>query len=210
MPFDPNTIISKGDIFMKKSIAALLICAAMILVFSGCDKIPAKEDLLKENDPFPQELTGAKKTALRKKWGTPVYENGNTDIWEYNDGREIRYILAKYGDNGKAASVNVSQKLFAVLAEDGEDTFYLISTDENFKGDIGNLISCSKKDAFGNTLDIKPGSCVVFQYSGVVMESYPAQIAPVFNMIVLKEGSKKEAIEVRRLMEDFRKSMGEE
>lgn len=197
---------------MKKCVLLLML---LMLLISACGpRIPSKLEIIEREDPFPQDMAGIEEKKLIKVWGEPfydrgiaLYDQGPEKVWLIEHEKETRFITVRFEDE-KILTVNTSFPMNAVIMENDGTSMYLSMTGPDHTIDMGTLTTCPSIDYFGEDMKLEPGMKVRFQYSGLVMESYPAQIGPVYSVEILSMPTEEEMQNVRELMVEFRENMG--
>lgn len=188
---------------MKKLSAAGLLLSALLMI-SGCagSKVMTKEEIIKLDDPFIQEMAGIDRGDFIKSWGEPFATVGNTDVWEEVLTGENKYIAVTYDETQKSVCVNRSYPLFVIVIDE-ERNLGLFSDNGFEKINAGDMFFIPADDYFGNAIDIKNGDKLFFEYSGLVMETYPAQIAAPYSSCKLGTASDEEMKQIEECVRAY-------
>lgn len=162
---------------MRRFLSLTLVLIVAVSMFSACKSktsepvVPDAEIVLQYSDEELQELASTvDEQNLIDAWGEPqVVENRR--FWSVPLTGATEYLVA-YVENGEITSLYKSYYLYVTVVTEnhclyGWDTY---STYD------GNLAYMPTQDVFGNTIEYTPGDMFVFQFDGIIMETYPAQL----------------------------------
>lgn len=169
---------------MRKSKRILFICLLIIsiCILSACKsgKIPELEKVVNYSRDELQDLAKiVDEKSLIKKWGEPQRLN-NRRIWSVPLTGETKFVSA-WTDNGKVISINVSQILYVTVVSVENNVAYCTLGWDDFSTDMNNLTFMPEKDIFGNDIICKVGDEFIFQFDGMMMETYPLQLNPPYS-----------------------------
>ena len=162
---------------LAKRLAVLLIFGAAVFSLAACGsgKVPTAEEFL--NYTMEEELEFAADTsakALLDKWGEPQIVNQQR-IWTVPLDGETKYISAWF-DGDKVISVHASDILYVTVAAVKANVAYCLTGWEDYSTDIGNLTFMPPRTCFGEEIVCEPGDQFIFEFDGLIMEGYPAQL----------------------------------
>ncbi len=182
---------------MKKILSILLVTMISISLLSACKSktsepvIPDTEIVLQYSDEELQELVSTvDEQKLIDAWGEPQVVD-NRRFWPVPLTGATEYLVA-YVENGTITALYKSYYLYVTVVTDshclyGWDTY---STND------GNLAFMPSQDIFGNAIEYLPGDMFVFQFDGMIMETYPAQLNPPYSATLMGQLSEEEVNEL--------------
>ena len=118
---------------------------------------------------------------LLQAWGEP-FSTGGQRIWKLSQDGISKYVEA-FVQDGKVLSLNRSVPMYAVVAKKhgGETYCYLDWND--YIIDAGKLCHLPRSDAYGNPVDYEVGDRLLVQSNGIIVETYPGDIAKPYEVI---------------------------
>lgn len=191
---------------MKKKCILMIAAFCMLTgLFCGCGRsgILSKKSLIEADDPFIQEMTGIERKKLRKVWDEPFFTVGNQDIWEETADGENIYIAATYDEQDKVVVVNRSYPLYVVVADVSEGRRLGIFSNADYAIESGNLFFIPDKDIQGREIPLAVGDRLYFAYSGLVMETFPAQISAPYAFEKTGVVTDEEMAQIEEIIADY-------
>lgn len=188
-----------------KSVSIILILSIVILSFIGCKKnsVPELESIPRYSEEELRQLADSvDEKALTKAWGEPQVLD-NRRIWTVALSGETKYVVA-WVDNGQVTSIHVSMILFVNVAAVRAGIAYCIFGWDDYSTDIGHLAFMPDQDCFGNEIQCEVGDQFVFEFDGMIMETYPAQLNPPYSAKLM--GHLSEDV-ISQMSDDFMKSI---
>ena len=165
-----------------KTVSRILILTIVILSCVGCRKstIPTLENISRCSEEELQQLAEhVDEKALTKAWGEPQVLDDRR-IWTAELSGETKYVVA-WIKNGQVISIHVSRILYINVVAVRAGITYCISGWDDYSTDIGKLTYMPAQDCFGNTIACEVGDQFIFEFDGMIMESYPAQLNPPYS-----------------------------
>ncbi len=160
---------------MKKLLILLLLAA--VLAFSACGSaVPGIDTVIAAEEPWPQEYAGLDRADLAKKWGAPKTAEESRDIWE----KDGKFVVVSY-ENGKVVSVNRSSTLRAKVIELQGGGSLMTPCEGQWELNSANKIFFNPEWL---SEPVEVGDILVMEYNGMIMETYPAQIARPYSIEV--------------------------
>ena len=145
-------------------------------------KFPSLEEV--SSYSFDQMIELSKdldENTLLQAWGEP-FSTGGQRIWKLSQDGISKYVEA-FVQDGKVLSLNSSVPMYAVVAKKhgGETYCYLDRNDYTI--DAGKLCHLPRSDAYGNPVDYEVGDRLLVQSNGIIVETYPGDIANPYEVI---------------------------
>ena len=145
-------------------------------------KFPSLEEV--SSYSFDQMIELSKnldENTLLQAWGEP-FSTGGQRIWKLSQDGISKYVEA-FVQDGKVLSLNGSVPMYAVVAKKhgGETYCYLDWND--YIIDAGKLCHLPRSDAYGNPVDYEVGDRLLVQSNGIIVETYPGDIANPYEVI---------------------------
>lgn len=165
---------------MKNIITHLLLAltlAAIICSFTACGtkNIPSLEDVSRYSEEELQQFANTvNEKSFIKSWGEPEIVNGQR-IWTAPLDGGCKYITV-WIENGKVTSLAVSQSLFVTVVDSQETAVFGLVDYNNYTKDTSTMTFLPDYDFFGNKIHYEIGDLFYFEFDGMIMETYPAQI----------------------------------
>ena len=170
---------------MKKSVTIIyLVFMVMIAIcpLSACKKknLPDLVSVLKYSDEELNRLAAnIDEQTLIDNWGKPETVNYRR-IWRVPFDGKTKFVVA-YVENGKVINLDVSYNLFVTVVAVNNGTAYCLTGWDDYSRDAGSLTFMPNRDMFGNEITCKVGDLFTFEFEGMIMESYPAQLTPPYS-----------------------------
>ena len=170
---------------MKKSV--IIISMALMTTIAICSltacknkKLPELESVLKYSDEELNKLAAnIDEQTLSDNWGKPETVNYRR-IWRVPFDGKTKFVVA-YVENGKVINLDVSYNLFVTVVAVNNGTAYCLTGWDDYSRDAGSLTFMPNRDMFGNEITCKVGDLFTFEFEGMIMESYPAQLTPPYS-----------------------------
>lgn len=166
------------------SILVCILTSACFLTDPFNKKISlSKEEILKMDESFIEDLNGTKRKDLRKSYGKPDIVTERNDVWKVDGSERTTYVSAHYDENDKVISMNHSYPMYVYVTESNAGEILGVFSFDGFSDNSNNVFIIPKTDFSGNPIDVNPGDFLYFEYDGHVMESFPMMIDPPYLVI---------------------------
>lgn len=170
---------------MKKSVTVIslvLMATIAICSLSACKnkKLPELESVLRYSDEELNRLAAnIDEQTLIDNWGKPETVNARR-IWRVPLDGGTKFIVA-YVENGKVINLDTSFNLFVTVVAIDNGTAYCLTGWDDYSTDVSSLTFMPSRDIFGNEITCKVGAQFTFEFDGMIMETYPAQLNPPYS-----------------------------
>ncbi|HPM74889.1 MAG TPA: hypothetical protein PLA71_04115 [Saccharofermentans sp.] len=174
---------------MKKMIVFIISIMISLFILVSCKSttVPDVEVVSQYTEEELQELASQiNEESLIANWGEPQ-EVDNRRFWSVPLEGATEYLIAEVED-GNVISLTKSQYLYVTVVEDG----YCLYGLNEYSTDSGNLAVMPSQDVFGNAIESEKGDMFVFQFYGVIMETYPAQLNLPYSATLMGQLSEEE------------------
>lgn len=159
---------------MKRFLLLILVLIITVSLFSACKSkttIPIVEIVSQYTDEELQEFASTvDEQELIDAWGEPQIVDSRR-FWPVPLDGATEYLIANV-DNGEITSLYKSYYLFVTVVADG----YCLYGFNDYSTNCGDLAFMPTQDVFGNPIECEVGDAFVFQFDGIIMETYPAQL----------------------------------
>ena len=118
---------------------------------------------------------------LIKVWGEP-FKTQYQRIWKIEQDGKTKYVEAFVMD-GKVESLNNSVAMYAVVAKKHGGEIYCFLDWNDYIIDSGKLCHLPGSDVYGNSIDCEIGDRLLLQSNGIIIETYPGDIANPYEAI---------------------------
>ena len=171
---------------MKKFLQSILVFFITVSMFSACKSkimIPEVEVVSQYSDEKLQEFASkVDEQKLIDGWGEPQVVDIRR-FWPVPLTGATEYLVA-YVENGEITSLYKSYYLYVTVVA---DNLCLYGWD-NYSSYDGNLAYMPTQDVFGNAIEYVAGDMFMFQFDGLIMETYPAQLGTIICTSLVERG----------------------
>jgi len=192
-PSDGISSISLLEVCMNRCKQLVSLTLALVLAVCSCTAceiakpVPDLETVLRYSEEEMQTLaTTVDEQTLRKNWGDPQTA-GNLRLWPVPLAGGTEFVVA-FVEDGKLILLYTSVILFVTVVREG----YCLFGWNEYSTNRGDLAIMPKQDAFGNEITYEVGDLFVFQFDGMIMESYPAQMGAPYSAMWMDHLSEEE------------------
>lgn len=179
---------------MKKSIIRVVSILLTTCVFSlsGCsknlDNIPSLSLVKQYGEDWTNEkLEGYTRNNILEIWGKPsgTLSGMYGDIWSMDD--DYDYIVVYYNDKDKISEVKYVSVLKATILDVTENEIIVEPCENEWELESADKITVGIMDISEDiTFEFEEGVTVLIGYSGMLMETYPAQIVAEYGIELIK------------------------
>ncbi|MBR2751709.1 MAG: hypothetical protein IKG93_01625 [Clostridiales bacterium] len=181
-----------------RKITSLVLVFVFVFSFTACKKtdVPELDRILNYSvEQFDDLASSVDEKDLIKAWGEPQ-ALGSRRFWRISvEGETTKFVVA-WVENGNVTSIHVSKPLFINVAAIENGVAYCVFGWNYYSTDAANLAFMPTQDCFGNEIACEVGDQFIFQFDGMIMESYPAQINAPYSAVRMGHLSDEEISEM--------------
>lgn len=173
-------------LFIVLALAAVLIWLYAYRNRKSLDNIPSLEQVqLYIDSETPEQLKGYKRDQLIEIWGEPDFSFSGMfgDGWHVFDGKDS--VIVYYDSKVKVETVRFEAVMDAVVVELETASFLIEPCEDEWERQSSDRIQLSMNDLpEGVQEKLSVGNRIRVVYDGCVQETYPAQLARVYDIVI--------------------------